>query len=314
MTKICLAVSGLAAWLAVPAAAHADSYQYEIDVAYDADRASTEATFESPFLNLGISSETDNDELGITGTWYFHAVGTPAGPLSRAAFIDRASGLSLSYSRGDGDSVFTVTGDGTVVAPGVTRSGQTTNAFSASLRWVWRESGWYGLGGLSRAELELAGSKTSADGYSLGFGKYLGAQTTLDLTLLRSDSDAQGAFIGGDSTSTEAALGFSHIGSVGGSWQYGTDIVLATTPRGPSDGSYSARVSLYPSRLLAFGIDVDGALRDASDASTSYGLFASWFVRERIELDARYGWLSFDESENTDADQYSFGVGVKFRF
>lgn len=314
MTRISLAASGLALLAAMPATAHADSYDYEIGIAYDADRASSESSFESPFLDLSVSSETDNDRFGVTGTWYFDSVAASTGPRSRAAFIDRASGVSLSYSRGDGDSVFTVSSDPTV-PPSVTRGSQTANSFSANLRWVWQESGWYGLGGLSRADLEFDGSNDiSADGFSLGFGKYLGAQTTLDLSILRQDSDAQGAVIGGNSTSTEAALGFSHIGNVGGTWQYGTDIVLATTPRGPSDGSYSARLSLYPSRPLAFGIDVDGALQDADDASTSYGLFASWFAGERLELDARYGWISLDEGDDTDIDQYSFGLGMSFRF
>ncbi len=90
--------------LAASVTAHADSYKYELDLAYDADRASLESNFDTPFLDLSVSSETDNDELGLTGTWYFDDVRTSTGPLSRAAFIGRASGLSLGYSRGVDES------------------------------------------------------------------------------------------------------------------------------------------------------------------------------------------------------------------
>lgn len=142
-------------------------------------------------------------------------------------------------------------------------------------------------------DAEFESTEFSADAFSLGVGKYIGAQTALELTAVRQDSDASGAVIGGDSSSTEAALGLLHIGSLGGTWQYGTDIVLSTTGRGPSEGSYSARLSLYPSRSLAFGLEIDGALQDPGDVSTGYGVFASWFPRETIGLQARYGWSRY---------------------
>jgi len=303
---------------ASPATAHAAGYDYEVAISYDASRSSTESVAATTFQPIRIESESDHDEIGFAGTWYFAGADASIGPRSRAAFISRASAASLSYTRGNGDSVFTVNSTSPFIPSLTESSEQSTNAVSADLRWVWPESGWYALAGFSMAEFEgdseFVSTELDADAFSLGVGKYIGAQTALEVTAVRQESDASGAVIGGDSTSTELAVGFLHVGSLGRTWQYGTDIVLATTGRGTSEGSYSARLSLYPSRPLAFGIRIDGGLRDAGDVSTDYGLFASWFARERVGLHARYGWTALDEPTDTDLDQYDFGFGVSFRF
>jgi hypothetical protein len=319
MRRIHLAVSALAVSVALSETGHADNYDYQIGISYDASRASSESVFAVPIVDsIRVESDSDSDEIGLHGTWFFDGVAASSGPRSRAAFIGRASSISLSYRRGNGDSVSTLSATDPAFPSSTDRSELDTNSVSANLRWVWAESGWYGLAGLSRADFETDSEFGSidftADAYSLGVGKYIGSQTTLELSVVRLDSDASGSIIGGNSTSTETAVAFSHIGSLGRTWQYGTNIGLATTERGASDGSYSVRLSLYPSRPLAFGLEIDGALQDPGDVSTDYGLFASWFPRERIEFDARYGWISFDEPSNTDFDQYTFGVGVNFRF
>lgn len=314
-------IAVLAVLIALPATGNADTYDYEIEISYDATRFSSGFVSGGPVAPLGpirVSAETDNDEIGLAGTWYFDGVSAATGPRSRAEFISRASAVSVSYTRGDGDSVFSVISSNPALPFSTGRSEQTTNILSADLRWVWAESGWYGLADLSMAELEFdsGGVPTTADGdgYGLGVGKYLAAQTALELRVLRQSSDVSGVDIGGDSSSTEVALGLVHVGALGPTWQYGADIALATTSRAASEGSYNARLSLYPSRPLAFGIDIAGALQDTSDVSTDYEVFASWFPRERLGLSARYGWISLDELGDTDIDQYSFGIDVSFRF
>jgi hypothetical protein len=318
MRRTCLLIAVFALPGVLPATSHADSYNYEIGIEYGADRATTESVFESPFLSGSGRSESDDDGIELFGTWYFDGVSGSDGPRSRAAFISRASSVSFSYLHGNGDSVSTVSFGDPTFPPSTSRTEQTTNNFSANLRWVWSQSGWYALAGFSSADLELdsesLASEINADAYSLGFGKYIGDQTTLELSLLRQEAEVSGAVLGGSSNSTEVALGFTHIGGLGGEWQYGADIGLSTTGRGSSDGSYNVRLSLYPSRSLAFGLETDGALQDRSEASERYGLFASWFPSERIELGAHYGRLRADEPSNTDIDQYDFGVGVTFRF
>ncbi|MGH8495468.1 MAG: hypothetical protein ACREVN_04980 [Gammaproteobacteria bacterium] len=321
MRRIHSAVSALAMSVAVSATGHAESYDYQVEILYDASRYSDQTRFSDPFLLSmeSATSESDDDRIGFAGTWFFDGVAASTGPESRAAFISRASGVSFTYTRGNGDSAYTVNFSDPAAPPSMGSSEQTTNSISTDLRWVWPESGWYGLAGLSRVDSEsnseFGSTDLTVDALSLGIGRYIGAQTALELSVARSDTSDSAIGIGGNSTSaTETSVGFLHIGSLGGTWQYGTDIVLSTTDRGLSDGSYSARLSLYPSRPLAFGIELDGALEDSGDASAGYGLFASWFPRERMELEARYGWIDYDISSSSDLDQYTFGIGVNFRF
>lgn len=301
---------------------HADTYNYELGILYGASHTSTVSTVSFgpvlPAEPIRLESDTDTDDFSVFGTWYFDGVTSTDGPRSRAAFLGRASALSLSYMRSTGDTKSTLISSDPAIPSFMDRSDQSANSFSANLRYIWPESGWYGLASLSRADANFdSGSGSadiSADAYSLGVGKYIGSQTTLDLSVVRLESEASGFVIGGNSASTEAAIAYSHIGSLGRTWQYGTDIVLATIDVGTSDGSYDVRLSLNPSRPVAFGIEVNGALQDPGDGRTTYELFASWFPRESIELAASYGWVSIDEPINTDFDQDNFGVGVNFRF
>jgi hypothetical protein len=311
-----IAILGLLGSGAWSATAHAAGYDYELAISYDGSRTSVDAPVSSLPRPIRARSDSDNEEIGFAGTWYLAGVDVSNGPRSRAGFVSRASSVSLSYTRGSGDSAFTVDSDDPSFPSSVGSSEQDTNNLSGNLRWVWPESGWYALAGFSMADFEtdVEIDSIEANAFSLGVGKYIGAQTALELTAIRQESDFSGAVIGGDSTSTEIAASLLHIGSLGQTWQYGTDIALSTMSRGLSEGSYSARLSLYPSRSLAFGFEIDGALQDPGSVGTDYGVFASWFPRERIGVHARYGWAGFDEPENIDRDQYDFGVGVSIRF
>lgn len=318
MTRINLGVSVLALSAALPATGQADSYDYAIGFLYDTSHASNAAVFTGPGGLILFETETDVDELGLVGTWYFDGVQAAAGPRSRAAFISRASGVSVRYARGSGETVLLADAGNPVFPSSVERAEQSSGNLSADLRWVGSGGGWYGLAGVSIADFDqdsgFASVELSTTDYRLGLGKYVGEQTAVDLSIVRRDADASGAVIGGNSTSTDVAVGLTHIGDLGRAWQYGTDVVLSTSGRGSSDGSYGLRLSLFPSRPIAFGFEADGALQDPGDASTSYGVFASWFPRERIELEARYGWVSLDEPSGIDLEQYRYGAGVNFRF
>jgi len=50
----------------------------------------------------------------------------------------------------------------------------------------------------------------------------------------------------------------------------------------------------------------------------NYGVFASWFPKKRIGLEAHYVWSDVSTPNITDMNidfgQYWFGVGLNFRF
>lgn len=90
LTLSCVAATGLLASLSVNAQS---SYQYENSISYLKYEMDTlpEDKYENWVLTLG----------GVT---YFAPVNTTRGPLAEAAFISRASGVRLTYSRSDIDA------------------------------------------------------------------------------------------------------------------------------------------------------------------------------------------------------------------
>lgn len=311
----CLLVPAIC--LVSPAIARGDTFDFEVGASYDRTSTSFEATdllgFIQPPTLVTSRSDGNDDDFTVFGIWFFDGVTASTGPRSRAAFLSRASSVSLSYRHEDGDTSFSVTSPDPSFSPTMGRSNRNSEAISANLRYVWPESGWYGLAGVSTLDTEFGDDFGSfgfdSETYSLGIGKYIGSQTTLDLRVSRQETD-------NNFDLTETTLAFSHIGGLGENWQYGADVAVTTTDVSGADESFSLRLSLYPSRSLAFGLETSGSVQDAFDDRTRYGLFASWFARENIEFGASYRYVDTDTPRNFDwnEDEDGFGVGVKVRF
>jgi len=321
MKKLTLTTLVLPLWFVFSTSGRADTYDYELGMSYAGTETYTNSSVvfgTLPPVTIMVDSDSDSDDIAVFGSWYFDGVTATTGPRSRAAFIGRASAISLSYSRGSGDTTTAITSSDPSFPSSIETSELSTDNISASLRWVWPESGWYGLATLATGDANIDSPSGSASfsghAYGLGVGKYIGSQTSIDLTIMRSETDASGFVIGGTSSSTEAAIALTHIGSLGQTWQYGVDIALNTTSAGSSNGSFDIVLSLYPSRNFAFGLEVNGAVQDIANERVIYDLVASWFPSERIELAAGYGWTSIDEPADTDFNQDSFRLGANIRF
>lgn len=297
--------------------AAAEDYDYELGLTYgwgQVDGRSFTTVNGVPTPSLGVSTaSSDSDDIDLTGTWYYSGLSDSDGPKSRAAFLSRASSVKVGYSRGDESGSSSFTGGG--MLPPVTGTfDSTSDQISLDLRHVWVDSGWYALAGVSRAELEgdsvingvAASSEWDTTAYALGVGKYLGKATTLDLSVLTLDV--------GSSNPTVVALTFSHIGSVGETWQYGAEVAYAKSDTAGDGDSYALRGALYPSAAVEFGLgfsrqDSGGGFdRDTVEA------FAGWFVRDHVEVTARYRTNDPDTGPGQDIDSDGFGVGVRVRF
>jgi len=297
--------------LCFAANATAEDYDYELGLSYDrgsSDRLST-VTGGGGILR----NSSDSDTIGLSGLWYYSGLSDANGPKSRAAFLGRASGLYFGYSRGDESGSFSLTGGG-IFAPANGSVDGRTNELSAGLRHVWRDSGWYVLGSFSRVEMKsnsvtesvAASSSFDARAYTLGVGKYFGEATALDLQVAQVDT--------GNSRGTAVALSFTHIGTLGPDWQYGADIGIARSSGRGDEGSYSLRGSLYPSPEFEFGIGYSRQQLDGGfDLDTIEG-FVSWFIRDHVELTARYSQDNPDELPGQNIDSDLLGVGVNVRF
>ncbi len=312
MQRLTYAILTTGLFAAGPVAA--DTYDYEVDLSYssfDSDSISFPFIGGFPDPTQG-SSETSSsdDEISITGRWFYSGLSDEEGPRSRAAFVSRASSVSATYARLDGDASFVSNVFGN---PIVASGEQTADTFGVDLRHVWQESGWYVLAGIAESSADVSftdpGGNTSeasgeADAYFAGFGKYLGATTSLDLVVANAEA--------GGSDSTNVALDLTHIGQLNESWQYGVDVGVGFAP---DDRLYDLRFSLYPNRDVAFGFgyrttDDDD---DFGGESSSMSAFASWFLNEttviRADLSSGDG-----EAPGTEIDTDGFGIGITMRF
>ncbi len=296
----------------------AEDYDFEVGLSYG--MGSADSTFVSTLNGVptpligATTNSSDSDNIDLIGAWYYSGLSDSSGPKSRAAFLSRASGVVIGYSRSDESGSFDFTG-GNFSAPVSGNFDLETNSLSVDLRHVWRESGWYALAGISKAELEGAtsvsnGLTSSSDfdttAYSLGIGKYLGKATTLDLSVATLDVE--------NSNPTVIALTLSHIGSISNDWQYGADVSYAKSDTAGDGDAYALRGTLYPTTDFEFGLGYSRLESGGGFDSDTIEAFAGWFVRDHIEISARYQENLPDTPPGASVDSNEFGVGVRVRF
>lgn len=298
------------------AAAHsaADTYDFEIGLSTDHSRSdffavALDAQGMPLMPRVTTDGYFDSDEVSLTGIWYFDGLSDATGPRARAAFMSRASSVSLSYARGDRESDATVNPPSPIVFPA--RTDTTSDALLASLRYVSRESGWFATASIGYLSAETSfgagsGDDTDATLYAAGIGKYIAQSTAVEASIGRTDGDFN--------DQTSYALAVTHIGALGEQWQYGVDVAYSKIDNSFDDGRILLRPSLYPNPDVEFGIELSHQQFDGGFDATGITGFASWFVRSHLAISARYGTVDEDESPGVDTDNTLFGIGIDVRF
>ena len=317
------ATCSLLAFFLLAAHASAEEYDFELDVDFGSTNSDFESTF-SPITGGTVfsSSSRDTDNLSILGSWYFAGLSDNVGPRARAELVNRASSLTLGYARTEetDKGLTTLVGITQPFVPAPYRFESDGDSYGMNLRYVDRDSGWFGGAGWQSSEISFGGSVSGLDTteWQVGVGKYIFETTTLGLDVTQID----GRF----SDATVVALSFEHLGDLGEDWQYAIDIGYDRL-----DGdfsfeldSWSASAALYPNRDLEFGVTIT----DTPDGTTErygngYEAFASWFVKPNISLSARYrvedvdtfsGTIEGQGTQVSDADQSTFGISATWRF
>jgi hypothetical protein len=304
-------VTALAAYL-IAASAIADDFDFELGLSIGRNNSYiAKPELFTGTVTLPASSQSSvSEQINLAGVWYYSGFSDATGPKSQAAFLSRASGISLVYSYSDDSSLLRSMGGGGFAPSNWSTDGRT-DALSANFRNVWRDSGWYVLAGVGRVESEEEGKVNDINffggfestAYTLGAGKYFGQATAVDLSVTEEDYGL-----------TSVDLSFSHIGSIGNDWQYGADIGLAKSDQSGDDGSYSLRGSLYPSPKFEFGMEWSRQHHRLGFDMDSVEGFASWFARDHVEITARYQQDSPDTLPGWDIDDDEFSIGVNVRF
>lgn len=304
-------------------AAAAESYDFETGLILG--RSSTDVVSAigviggTPVPEAGVAtSAADSDMIELFGTWYYSGATDEKGPKSQAAFLSRASSVSIAYSYDDESSSFSSTG--TIaplpVTPPISASfSAEASTLSLRARHVWQDSGWYLLGRFASLDAEFESTDpggnifsddTSATAYSAGFGKYLGDATAIDITVVLSDQAG--------SNDAAVALAVKHIGSIGESWQYGADAGVVVSDTAGDEQTYLLRLSLFPVDEFEFGAGFQRRDVDFGTDGNTYEAFASWFPHDRVELRARYSMNDFDSFATEEYDNDEIGLGLSIRF
>ena len=329
LSKRCRGFSLIASMTIAPVAL-GDEYDFDFGLAFDGtsfDGSQSITTFGGDVFT---SSAFDTDEVRAFGRWYFSGLSDAIGPRARAAFVDRASSLSLSYSRLDqSNTLLRRNADPSLpISPLDAFVESDGNAVAADIRYVDRDSGWFGNADFLAADFSADGpngtinSELDTSGWSFGFGKYLLETTALSVEYGELDRD------GGLDTSA-VTVAFTHLGGIGERWQYAVDLEYGRlNPNvGASQDVWGSTIALYPTSNVEFGIGVEDVSTDGRqlidlDRTTIAG-FASWFLRENVQISARYQiddvgftpdvFIGGAPTE-TKADRESFGISATVRF
>ena len=302
----------------------AEDYDFDLGLVFESTRFDGNKTITTPGGTTFNSGEIDTDNVSVFGRWYFAGLSDDEGPRSRAMLVDRASSLSLEYTRSDQTfTQFLTSTDPLFPFPPIDlMTDADGDTFALDVRYVDRESGWFGDAGLLSTDVTLDGfvfDSVDAKGWRLGVGKYLFETTTLSLDIGQIDSDDFG-------DATVYDLAFEHLGDLGSQWQYAIDINLnrADFNGGFESDSWGAAFALYPNRDFEFGVGFeDVAGNGIGQRVSGFEGFASWFVSPNFRLAARYRvddpvfFGNFSTGAGTtvsDADQETFGISATVRF
>jgi hypothetical protein len=235
----------------------------------------------------GDEIDADIDVANINGSWFFSSVNTEKGPLSEAAFLDRASRVDVLFEDGelDGDA-----GDADISSYGV------------GSRWVFdKDAGWFVEGAYTYSEVE----DFETDTFSIGGGKYVFENTLVALSYSYSDPDL------GDDIDTYAVevehlqeLPFGAL-KLEGAYAY-------ADPGDSSDtDNWLGTVIYYPLNQLGVGGSWQRTISGSS--SDTWAVFAEWFVTENIALS-----LEYQDTEdaaginNVDGDAFVGSALIRF--
>ncbi len=284
-------VSGVA--MAMAASAH--SYQWELGARY------TEGD-----IDTVIDADTEN--LAAQATYYLSDVDTGRGPLAEAAFLDRASSVSIGLSDGETDS-----DDIDVDAD--------TDGYFLSAHAV-SDTGWYANLGYSEAETDIADIELETEILGGGFGYYIAENATLALNYAQIEysSDDLDEDLEIDTFSLDYKL------VVPGDVSYAIDASIVRSEPDIDDADHEIGhvlgVTIYPTNNIGFGAtyasdvldygitNLEAAVEAADEVDIdAVTVHASWFINESFSIGAAY---TDGEIEDVDFDAISVGANIRF--
>jgi len=306
MFKKTAIVAGIA--LAVSATAQAD-YQWELGAAYGTGE-----------FDIG-QQNPDNDVISGYGTYFIDAVDDTKGPLAEAAFLDRASSISLFSVRENID------GDG-IKDLGRKNYGLEIHAVSSDAGWITdfgysREENDSLRTSLSAANLPsnlpiLPANRTldtiDLDRFKIGFGKYLTDRTTLVASYTYTDVDEAGDF-------STYRLDLEHLfqfsfGDIKAEASYGLVDVSVDNEllEDPDDiDIFLVGATYYFGSNKNWGVGVNYGEEDfGGDSWKRVAANVSWFITDQWEVALDYSDGEFDDLDDVESKLATLSARYRF--
>ena len=302
MFKKTAIVAGIA--LAVSAAAQAD-YQWELGAAYGTGE-----------FDIG-DQNPDNDVLSGYGTYFIDAVDDTKGPLAEAAFLDRASSISIYAINAniDGDDI----------------NDLGRKDYGLEIHAVSSDAGWITEFGYSREENDTLRTSVSGgnrpivpanrpldtidiDRFTVGFGKYLTDRTTLVASYTYSDVDEAGDF-------DTYRLDLEHLftfsfGDIKAEASYGlVDISVDDTLLEDADDIdiYLVGATYYFGSNKNWGVGVNYGEEDfGGDSWKRVAANVSWFITDQWEVALDYSDGEFDDLDDVESKLATLSARYRF--
>jgi len=267
------------------------------------------------------AANSDLDSWAIDGTYYMKPIDDSAGPYALASFLNPTTRVSAAASRSD--SLNDVLDDPT--------------AYTLSGAYVLPGEKWYVGANYAKSLVDDAPPVFTSDpkGYGVLAGRYLGANTTLELHLGRSEQKttltcmppAQACIgfpfefeLNTDSVGIDVfhvrrfrSLTYSLQGSVverdnDVEIRSSTGQLMPAVAGGGSIRQYSVATELFPTNRL--GVRV-GYSRPSDFDIDSYDLAATWFFKPRVAVQFGLSSTSNDEAP-PGSSSHSRSAGLRF--
>ena len=256
--------AGLA--LALTGAAQAEEYSWEV--------------------GAGLSG-SDVEGIDLGASYFFQPVDDSKGPYREAAFIDRASSVTVVASDSELDNTV------------------DSEDYGIGVRYITAGGGWIIDGRYLRSELSTGPLDVELDAYGLTVGKYIAENTTLEIGYAYSEADG-GAEV--DSYSAE----IQHLMNWGDSGlKLGGGYIYSETDDGGNDlDTYFVDATWYPCKNL--GINAGFALADSENGDVDvYSVGAEYFITQHAAVSLAY---ASEEVDDTNLESDVWRMGVNFRF
>lgn len=268
------------------------------------------------------AGDTDLDGWTLDATYYMNPLDDSAGPYALASFLNPTTRVSAAASRSDApQNVF-----------------DDPTAYTLGGAYVLPGEKWYVGAEYAKSDVDDGPFVTGSDpkGYGVQAGRYLGANTTLELRLGRSEQTSSlacppnvqvciGLPLEIETTTSSVGIDVFHVrrfrsltyslqGSVS---ERDADLEIRrpfTSPTfpsqadGPSLRVYSVAGELFPTQKL--GVRVGYSRPDGDFDVDSYDVGATWFFKPRVAVQFAFSRSSLDDAP--PGQRHSESTGVRF--